>query len=96
MLAKRPTRRSAAGIDLDVPDDERVADPKRDVRSTDSATAATALDDWVVKLLACPVDRSAVRLDRNELVCSQCGRRYPVKSGIPRMLPDQMTGEQKF
>jgi uncharacterized protein YbaR (Trm112 family) len=42
------------------------------------------------------VDRGGVRLDQTELVCMQCGRRYPVLSGIPRMVPDQDAGEQKF
>ena len=51
---------------------------------------------WILGLLACPVDRAAVRLDASELVCDQCGRRYPVASGIPRMIAVDTEGEQRF
>jgi uncharacterized protein len=47
------------------------------------------LPPWILDLLACPVDRSAVQLDGSDLVCARCGRRYPVVSGVPRMIPDQ-------
>ena len=51
---------------------------------------------WILGLLACPVDRASVRLDANELVCDRCGRRYPVVSGVPRMIGNGAEGEQKF
>jgi uncharacterized protein YbaR (Trm112 family) len=55
-----------------------------------------ALEPWVVELLGCPVDQGTVRLAGNELVCEVCGRHYPVRPGIPCMLPDQARSEQKF
>jgi SAM-dependent methyltransferase len=41
--------------------------------------------------LSCPVCRA--RLDGDaELVCEDCGRRYPVVDGIPRLLDDSLAG----
>lgn len=44
----------------------------------------------LLALLACPVcdSRPAVRQEGEFLVCTECGRRYPVVDGIPEMLPD--------
>jgi uncharacterized protein YbaR (Trm112 family) len=61
-----------------------------------AANTPAALGAWVVQLLACPLDRGAVKLDGSELVCEQCAVRYPVLAGIPRMVPDQCINEQKF
>ena len=77
----------------DVTDDGRVADRQEAVGEDDPAAT---LAPWVVGLLACPVDQSEVRLIESELVCDQCGRRYPVRSGIPRMIPDEAAKEQRF
>lgn len=76
--------------------DGRAADLARDASVIDSGAPAAALEPWVVALLACPEDRGLVRLDEGELVCNRCGRRYSVKSGIPIMVRDQGSGEQKF
>ena len=57
---------------------------------------AAAVEPWIIELLGCPVDQGTVRLVESELVCEECGRRYPVRAGIPRMLPDQARSEQKF
>ena len=77
-------------------DDGRAADPARDGRVIDPGAVAAALEPWAIALLACPVDRGVVRPDEEELVCNLCGRRYLIQSGIPRMVPDQGSGEQKF
>jgi uncharacterized protein len=57
---------------------------------------APALEPWVVGLLACPLDRSGVRLNGSVLVCGLCGRCYPVRAGVPCMLANQAQVEQKF
>ncbi|HET7700135.1 MAG TPA: Trm112 family protein [Candidatus Limnocylindria bacterium] len=36
--------------------------------------------------LLCPVDRGSIREDGERLICATCGRRYPVRDGIPVML----------
>ena len=49
------------------------------------------------ELLACPLCKTAVREEGERLVCIQCGRRYPVREGIPVMLVEEAeppTGEK--
>jgi uncharacterized protein YbaR (Trm112 family) len=53
------------------------------------------MPDWVLGLLVCPVDRGQVRSKGDVLVCKTCDRRYPVRDGIPVMLPDGKN-EHKF
>ena len=69
---------------------------KSDSRGATPSDASVVLESWVVSLLACPVDRGAVRLDGSELVCNRCGRRYSVRGGIPQMVPEQAKTEQEF
>ncbi len=44
------------------------------------------IDPELLAVLACPVCKTSVRLDENELVCDACGRRYQIEDGIPIML----------
>jgi uncharacterized protein len=96
MTTIRLEARNPGLIESDVTDDWWVTDRNREPRASDSGATAGALEPWVVDLLVCPVDRGPVRLHQSDLVCIQCGRRYPVLAGIPRMIPDQDAGEQKF
>jgi len=50
------------------------------------------LDPVLLEILACPSDDHApVRVDvaRELLVCTECGRGFPVRDGIPVMLLDE-------
>ena len=47
------------------------------------------IDPKLLELLACPVCKTPVRLEAERLVCGQCGRRYPVRDGIPVMLVEE-------
>jgi len=47
------------------------------------------VDKELLEILACPVDKSPLREDAERLVCTGCGRRYPVRDGIPVMLVDE-------
>ena len=47
------------------------------------------MNPTLLELLACPACKTAVREDGDRLVCLQCGRRYPVREGIPVMLVDE-------
>ena len=47
------------------------------------------IDSQLLKILVCPVCKTEVKLEEERLVCSQCGRRYPIRDGIPVMLPEE-------
>ena len=49
-----------------------------------------ALDERLLDILVCPACRSSVEYKerRHVVVCTDCGRRYPVQDGIPIMLLD--------
>jgi uncharacterized protein YbaR (Trm112 family) len=55
-----------------------------------------ALESWIVDQLGCSEDQGTVRLVGSEFVCDECARRYPVRAGIPCILPAQARSEQKF
>ena len=47
------------------------------------------IDKEVLAILACPACKAAVECKGDKIVCVQCGRKYPVKDGIPIMLVDE-------
>ena len=47
------------------------------------------IDPKLLEILACPVCKTAVRLEGERLICTQCGRRYPIRDGIPVMLVEE-------
>lgn len=47
------------------------------------------IDKELLNILACPACQGDVELKDNRIVCKSCGRKYPVKDGIPVMLVDQ-------
>ena len=52
------------------------------------------IDPVLALVLVCPVDKADLIEDEpaQRLECTRCGRRYPVKEGIPIMLVDQAEG----
>jgi uncharacterized protein YbaR (Trm112 family) len=44
------------------------------------------IDQELLEILACPVCKAPVKLEADRLSCTQCGRRYPIRDGIPIML----------
>lgn len=50
-----------------------------------------AVDPQLLDILVCPVTKQKLRYDheRGELVSEAAGLAYPVRDGIPIMLPDQ-------
>ncbi len=43
----------------------------------------------LLEILACPLCKVSVELKQEKLVCTKCGRRYPIKDDIPIMLVDE-------
>jgi uncharacterized protein YbaR (Trm112 family) len=52
------------------------------------------IDPQLAAILVCPVDKSDLSEDEatSHLVCTECGRRYPVRDGIPVMLVEEAEG----
>jgi uncharacterized protein YbaR (Trm112 family) len=48
------------------------------------------IDEAFLAILACPIcgNRPALRQEENILVCTAAGHRFPVKNGIPHLLPE--------
>lgn len=49
----------------------------------------TTIDPELLKILVCPLTRSPLRLDGNELVGEVGGLRYPIRDGIPILLIEE-------
>jgi uncharacterized protein YbaR (Trm112 family) len=49
------------------------------------------VDPQLLDILVCPVTKGPLRYDRDrgELVSERAGLAYPIRDGIPIMLPDQ-------
>ena len=43
----------------------------------------------LLEILVCPIDKSTLRLEGEELVCNKCGHHYKIEGGIPNMLVDE-------
>lgn len=53
--------------------------------------SAQAVDPRLLEILVCPVTKGPLRYDREraELVSEKAGLAYPIRDGIPIMLPDE-------
>ena len=49
------------------------------------------IDAWLLERLVCPVTRQPLRYDEaaQELVSEAAGLAYPVRDGVPVMLPEE-------
>ncbi len=47
------------------------------------------IDQELLAILACPACQSDVVFKDNKIVCTKCGRKFPVKDGIPVMLVEE-------
>ncbi len=47
------------------------------------------IDKELLDILACPLCKTEVEFKDDNIVCTNCGRRYPVKDDIPVMLIDE-------
>ena len=56
-----------------------------------SETPQHVVDPELLGILVCPVTRSTLSYDKNaqELISESAGLAYPIRDGIPIMLPDE-------
>ena len=47
------------------------------------------IDKELLDILACPACKGDVELKDCKIICKSCGRKYPIKEGIPIMLIDE-------
>lgn len=47
------------------------------------------IDKELLDILACPSCKGDVELKDSKIVCKACGKKYPIKDGIPIMLIDE-------
>ena len=47
------------------------------------------MDPELLEILACPECKASLEQEQERLVCTMCGRRYPVRDGIPIMLVEE-------
>ena len=52
---------------------------------------APSIDPKLLEIMVCPMTKGPLRYDRErqELVSEQAGLAYPIRDGIPIMLPDE-------
>ena len=56
-----------------------------------SETPQHVVDPTLLEILVCPVTRSTLSYDKDaqELISESAGLAYPIRDGIPIMLPDE-------
>ena len=47
------------------------------------------IDKDLLNILACPACQADVVEEQDMIVCQKCGRRYPIRDGIPVLLVDE-------
>lgn len=58
---------------------------------TETATRPAPLDPRLLQILVCPITKGELVYDREagELISRQAGLAFPIRDGIPIMLPDE-------
>ena len=62
-----------------------------DTSETSDGPGAGGVDPKLLEILVCPVTREALTYDRDagELVSRAAGLAYPIREGVPIMLPEE-------
>jgi uncharacterized protein YbaR (Trm112 family) len=47
------------------------------------------IDKKLLDILACPACKGDVELREDKIICKRCGKKYPVRNGVPVMLIDE-------
>jgi uncharacterized protein YbaR (Trm112 family) len=58
---------------------------------TEAPTVEAAVDPRLLEVLVCPLTKAPLEYDRaaNELISRKAGLAYPIRDGIPIMLPEE-------
>lgn len=51
------------------------------------ATLAMTIDPGLLAILVCPLTRTPLRLEGDELISEAAGLAYPIHDGVPTMIP---------
>lgn len=62
-----------------------------DTPATSAPPAPVPVDPRLLEILVCPITKGPLEYDRaaNELISRAARRAYPIRDGIPIMLPDE-------
>lgn len=60
---------------------------RRRGRAGDAAVTAT-IDPELLAILVCPLTRTPLRLEDSELISDAAGLAFPIRSGVPIMIPE--------
>jgi uncharacterized protein len=65
--------------------------PTNDTEKPEPAPRPAPVDPRLLEILVCPVTKGPLEYDRarNELISRKAGLAYPVRDGIPVMLPEE-------
>ncbi len=60
-------------------------------QKTDVSAAPTRIDPRLLEILVCPLTKTTLEYDaaRQELISRTAKRAYPIRDGIPIMLPEE-------
>ncbi|TMJ14352.1 MAG: Trm112 family protein [Bacillati bacterium ANGP1] len=47
------------------------------------------IDKELLRILACPACKAPMTQQGDRIVCTKCGRRYPIRDDIPVLLVDE-------
>ena len=63
--------------------------PSPEEPPAETSADSTDVDASLLEILACPEDKQPIVKMDDKIVCTHCGKRYPIRDGIPVMLIDE-------
>ena len=60
---------------------------------SDHLAKSLSILESILDQLACPACRAGLQMEESRLVCTGCGRIYPIVDGIPVLIAEQLHAE---